>query len=318
MKTSGSLPEDAEQMDKKPNKEPQSIRDVKKNDKETLNELYEEEEYQDDDFEDNDELEDCESAAVAAADRVIGHKCDWEECIQKFEFVEELANHVNDDHVKILKDEEYKCAWRGCTRKGRGFNARYKMLIHVRTHTNERPHRCTQCGKCFSRLENLKIHNRSHTGERPYMCPISGCGKAYSNSSDRFKHTRTHFEEKPYICKMDGCNKRYTDPSSLRKHMKTYGHYRQGQVSNVPDASSQGDTRPFFSSLPQQLVTFEFSTLSSDKVLETRSPSVCLELISGASNISDDETTPLDLTMGHAVTAENNYSNTKWGIVTSD
>lgn len=39
------------------------------------------------------------------------------------------------------------------------------MLIHIRTHTNEKPHRCPICNKSFSRLENLKIHNRSHTGE---------------------------------------------------------------------------------------------------------------------------------------------------------
>jgi uncharacterized Zn-finger protein len=102
---------------------------------------------------------------------------------------------------------------------------RYKMLVHVRTHTNEKPHHCFQCDKSFSRAENLKIHARSHTGERPYVCPVEGCNKAYSNSSDRFKHTRTHAVDKPYCCKIPGCPKRYTDPSSLRKHVKTYRHY---------------------------------------------------------------------------------------------
>lgn len=46
---------------------------------------------------------------------------------------------------------------------------RYKMLIHIRTHTNEKPHRCPTCNKSFSRLENLKIHNRSHTGESDWV-----------------------------------------------------------------------------------------------------------------------------------------------------
>lgn len=100
------------------------------------------------------------------------------------------------------------------------------MLVHVRTHTKEKPHLCNVegCNKSFSRAENLKIHTRSHSGEKPYKCPIEGCIKAYSNSSDRFKHTRTHSTDKPYFCKIQGCQKRYTDPSSLRKHIKTFKH----------------------------------------------------------------------------------------------
>ncbi|XP_007891809.1 zinc finger protein GLIS2 [Callorhinchus milii] len=151
--------------------------------------------------------------------------CRWQKCNQLFESLQDLVDHVNDFHVKPEKDTGYCCHWEGCARRGKGFNARYKMLIHIRTHTNEKPHHCPTCSKSFSRLENLKIHNRSHTGEKPYICPYEGCNKRYSNSSDRFKHTRTHYVDKPYYCKMPGCHKRYTDPSSLRKHIKAHGHF---------------------------------------------------------------------------------------------
>ncbi|XP_068241461.1 zinc finger protein GLIS2-like isoform X2 [Palaemon carinicauda] len=151
--------------------------------------------------------------------------CRWIGCGLNFESLDELVSHLTAAHV-TSQHGAFFCLWHGCSRT-KGFNARYKMLIHIRTHTNERPYVCSQCDKRFSRQENLRIHARTHTGEKPYVCTVPGCGKAYSNSSDRFKHTRTHFVDKPYECRHPGCGKRYTDPSSLRKHVKIYGHYRR-------------------------------------------------------------------------------------------
>ncbi|KAL1138750.1 hypothetical protein AAG570_008812, partial [Ranatra chinensis] len=160
----------------------------------------------------------------------------WGCCGEVLRGLESLGWHVGERHAVAGPGGLFYCGWEGCSRAQRAFNARYKMLVHVRTHTNEKPHRCTTCHKSFTRAENLKIHARSHTGERPYVCPVRGCGKAYSNSSDRFKHTRTHSVEKPYKCKVAGCLKRYTDPSSLRKHLKTYNHLpSQVPQSNYPN-----------------------------------------------------------------------------------
>ncbi|XP_021934438.1 zinc finger protein 778-like isoform X3 [Zootermopsis nevadensis] len=170
---------------------------------------------------------------VHVLNKQIEHR--WVGCGHWFGHLELLASHVTRVHATSGQGGLFYCGWEGCSRGDRGFNARYKMLVHVRTHTNEKPHHCFKCDKSFSRAENLKIHARSHTGERPYVCPVPGCGKAYSNSSDRFKHTRTHSVDKPYVCKVPGCPKRYTDPSSLRKHVKTYRHFPPGAVPSDND-----------------------------------------------------------------------------------
>ncbi|XP_050302552.1 zinc finger protein GLI4-like [Anthonomus grandis grandis] len=159
-------------------------------------------------------------------------QCKWENCYQRCHSQTSLVNHIEKSHVEIKRGDEFTCFWEQCPRKTKPFNARYKLLIHMRVHSGEKPNKCPfkGCNKAFSRLENLKIHQRSHTGERPYLCQFTGCSKCFSNSSDRAKHQRTHFDTKPYACQVLGCFKKYTDPSSLRKHVKNHSHEEQMQI----------------------------------------------------------------------------------------
>ncbi|BFF91492.1 uncharacterized protein DMAD_09757 [Drosophila madeirensis] len=169
--------------------------------------------------------------------------CRWTGCNVEFPHQQAFVEHIEKCHVDVRKGEDFSCFWLDCPRRYKPFNARYKLLIHMRVHSGEKPNKCPfpGCNKAFSRLENLKIHQRSHTGERPYGCQYKGCLKAFSNSSDRAKHQRTHYDTKPYACQLPGCTKRYTDPSSLRKHVKNHAlRNANGQLVRRKSAGGGG------------------------------------------------------------------------------
>ncbi|XP_050315521.1 transcriptional activator cubitus interruptus isoform X2 [Anthonomus grandis grandis] len=201
----------------------------------------------------------------------IETNCHWKDCSTEFNTQDELVKHINNDHIHANK-KSFVCRWDGCSRAEKPFKAQYMLVVHMRRHTGEKPHKCTfeGCVKAYSRLENLKTHLRSHTGEKPYTCEYPGCSKAFSNASDRAKHqNRTHSNEKPYVCKAPGCTKRYTDPSSLRKHVKTvHGaeFYASKKHKGSGDDGSSGGTGGRLDASPRSDDGAKTTSLSSPSV----------------------------------------------------
>ena len=53
-----------------------------------------------------------------------------------------FSQHLNLEHIQSNK-KLFVCRWNECSREEKPFKAQYMLVVHMRRHTGEKPHKCT-------------------------------------------------------------------------------------------------------------------------------------------------------------------------------
>ncbi|EMP33586.1 Zinc finger protein GLIS3 [Chelonia mydas] len=91
--------------------------------------------------------------------------CRWIDCNATYDQQDGLVRHLEKTHIDQRKGEDFTCFWAGCVRRYKPFNARYKLLIHMRVHSGEKPNKCMDtCVFCVERAKISSVDIRAQAG----------------------------------------------------------------------------------------------------------------------------------------------------------
>ena len=111
---------------------------------------------------------------------------------------------------------------------------RYLLTRHMKSHSEERPHKCNICDRAFKTIASLQNHINTHTGTRPHKC--KECDAAFTTSGELVRHVRyRHTFEKPHKC--PECDYASVELSKLKRHIRSHTGERPYQCPHCSYAS---------------------------------------------------------------------------------
>ncbi|XP_072529326.1 uncharacterized protein [Salminus brasiliensis] len=138
-------------------------------------------------------------------------------CLETLERLDSLRQHYQEVHEFT---GPYQCPH--CDKSHMDLGS---MVVHIRTHNDERPYQCPHCSKSFKYRSGLNVHEKLHSGDRPFLC--EACGKSFSSNIQLQRHSVSHSSERPYAC--SECKKSFKSQHALRGHS-----LKHSKPANIP------------------------------------------------------------------------------------
>eukprot|EP00092_Neocalanus_flemingeri_P029795 GFUD01032349.1.p1 GENE.GFUD01032349.1~~GFUD01032349.1.p1 ORF type:complete len:823 (+),score=166.44 GFUD01032349.1:67-2535(+) len=138
-------------------------------------------------------------------------------CNKSFLVLSQLKDHV-DKGVCLLENRQ-------CSVCKKIFSGKHHLDLHMRLHTNTKPHPCNICEKTFTQKRSLKEHLLTHDTVRHFEC--QHCSKKFVQKNHLKYHVASqHFETDTEISKhqCNICGKVFPFPYQLKKHKNVHGN----------------------------------------------------------------------------------------------
>ncbi|XP_059128337.1 zinc finger and SCAN domain-containing protein 10 [Peromyscus eremicus] len=147
----------------------------------------------------------------------------------------------------------FRCLWCGKT-----FGRSSILKLHVRIHTDERPHACHLCSHRFRQSSHLAKHLLTHSSEPAFRC--AECDQGFQRRSNLMKHLLAHAQDQNPTPDPEGktkvpekavvlcpqCGQTFQRRSSLKRHLRIHAKGKDRQSSEDPGSlSSRQESKPY-------------------------------------------------------------------------